>query len=81
MMDKQVKRILKFEGIDYWSRPVFKDEFGNRFGSTDILFDNDISGEAVLKKVSEKDIYYFGTSFDCEPQGDSISPNKIKLII
>ena len=78
---EEEKRELKFEGIDYWSRPVFKDEFGNRFGSTDILFDNDISGEAVLKKVSEKDICYFGASFDCEPQGDPISPNKIKLIL
>ncbi|MFA7710128.1 MAG: hypothetical protein WCY30_03375 [Candidatus Neomarinimicrobiota bacterium] len=72
---------LRFEGIDDFNRPVFKDKSNNRYGSTNILFDYGVTGSEVLKKVSEKDILYFGRSFGCEPDGSKINPNKIRLIV
>jgi len=73
-------RELQFEGIDSWNRPVFKDKYNNRFGSTDKLFGG-VFGEDILKEVSEKDIVYFGKYFDCEPEGGKIDSNKIKLVL
>jgi len=46
------KRVLKFEGIDYWNRPVFKDDNGNRFGNVDILFDYGAFAKDVLAKIN-----------------------------
>ena len=81
MSNKQEKRELKFEKIDDWNRPVFKDKYGNRFGSVDKLFGWDVSKEEVLRKVTEKDITYFGTKFNCEPEGIKINSGKIKLVL
>lgn len=74
------KRQLKFEGIDDWNRPVFKDHNNNRFGDVDNLFEWGSTFEIVTEKISEKHICYFGDTFGCEPMGISISPNKIKLV-
>lgn len=75
------KRILTFEGIDGWNRPIFKDDRGNRFGNTDKLFGWEATGEDVLKEITEKDIQYFGDHFGCEPMGTNINPDKIKLTV
>lgn len=74
------KRELKFEGIDDWNRPIFKDQNNNRFGNTDILFPWEATYEDVREKISENNIEYFGTKFGCEPEGGKINPNKIILV-
>jgi len=59
-----------FEGIDSWNRPVFKAvESNERFGSVDLLFGYADTEETVLTKITEKDLLYFGNTFDCEPMG------------
>lgn len=69
---------IKFEGIDDWNRPVFKAVNSNhRFGSVEILFPYWESEETVLEKVSEKQLYYFGNSFNCEPMGTKAEDLKI----
>lgn len=79
---------LKFKTIDDWNRPVFKlidkeKKYKNchYFGSVDILFNYGATGEEVLKKVTEKDIVYFGIKINDDPLGTEIDPNKIKLIL
>lgn len=70
------KTKVKFEGIDSWNRPIFKDiESKKRFGSVDVLC---TSKEEVLAKVTEDDLCYFGNSFDCEPMGDPV--NNLQII-
>jgi len=66
-----MKNRVKFVGIDYWSRPVFKDEKGNYFGSLDKLFNSVDTEQKVLESVNGDDLLYFGRDFDCEPMGDN----------
>ena len=67
--------IVKFEGIDSWYRPIFKDLNSNkRYGSTDKLCRNRLEAQGV----TEADLLYFGNSFDCEPFG-SIH-NNLKIV-
>lgn len=74
----EIKREIKFEGIDDWNRPVFRAVNSNyRFGSVEILFPYGESEESVLKKVSEKHLCYFGNSFNCEPMGTGVENLKI----
>jgi len=79
-VNEEGKRILTFEGIDDWNRPIFKDSIGNRFGDVDNLFDWGSTVEDVLSKISEKHICYFGDHFGCEPYGTLINPDKILLL-
>ncbi len=79
-IEKLHKRELKFEGIDDWNRPVFKDHNNNRFGDVDNLFNWGDTFETVTSKISEKHICYFGSTFGCEPMGTLINPDKIKLV-
>ena len=66
---------IKFEGIDFWERPIYKQiDSNNRFGSIDKLC-NTIE---EIKAITESDLVFFGTSFDCEPWGDP--PGNIKII-
>ena len=74
------KRILKFEGIDDWNRPIFKDENNFRYGSTDKLFSWGTSPEEVSKEITVDDICIFGTKFGCEPDGRAMNPQRIKLV-
>ena len=67
---------IKFHGIDYWSRPVFKSEGGQFLGSTSTLFPNSkIAPNNTAKEISDyfkihiDEIEYFGKTFDCEPMG------------
>jgi hypothetical protein len=71
--------LVKFVGIDYWSRPVFKNTEGkDHYGSTEILFAENATEQEVLKVISETDLLYFGNSFGCEPMGTVISNIKIQ---
>lgn len=74
------KRELKFQGIDFWARPQFKDQHGNYFGSVEDLFDYSATFEEVTEKISEKDIVYFGRECDCDPDGSRMKADKIKLV-
>ena len=63
---------IKFEGIDDWNRPVYKDvDSKSRYGDTNKLFSWDATKEKVdnyfLKNTDE--LCYFGESFNCEPNG------------
>ena len=75
-------RVLKFEGIDDWNRPIFEqEETSLRFGSVDILFGGNDKPEDIIKKLEGTEIVYFGISFGCEPMGLSIPNSAIKLIV
>lgn len=70
---------VKFEGIDSWNRPVFRNVDGvSRYGCVDILFHYDVTEEAVLQLINEKDLLWFGNSFDCEPMGNSCNVEIIR---
>lgn len=70
---------LKFEGIDSWNRPVFKDRHNNRYGSVDVLMEYDAEAHEVEDNVTADDLLYFGSTFGCEPMGLPIR-EKIRLI-
>lgn len=69
---------LKYVGIDGFNRPIFRGDGHNHFGCCDILFSHYTTKEEVLSKVTEKDITYFGSYFDCEPMGTSAPNIKIE---
>lgn len=60
---------LHFIGIDDWNRAVFKSDLGYYYGSTDKLFEYDADEKTVLSQLIVDDICYFGTEFNCEPNG------------
>jgi hypothetical protein len=74
------KRELKYINIDFWSRPMFKDNRGNYFCCLDKLFPDGTTFEEVTKTVSESDIVYHGREYDDDPMGTTINPDKIKLV-
>jgi len=75
---------IKFEGVDCWNRPVFKDvDSKARFGSVQTLF-NDNDDVAIIVKYFKSNIYeleYFGNVFGCEPHG-GLEPNlKLNIVM
>jgi len=74
--------VLKYEGIDEWSRPIFKDENNKRYGSVCNLMPYGVTKEEVLERVTPFDLCYFGNTFNCEPHGGAIPEHykTIKLI-
>ena len=70
MTDFQIERVV-YVGTDGFDRPVFKSIDFNRnfFGSTGTLIDSWEPEEEVLKKITEKNLCFFGNSFGCEPMG------------
>lgn len=75
-----IESFIKFEGIDSWNRPVFKEEQSNcRYGCLDKLFPYDATTQQIKEIVTEWDLVYFGNSFDCEPMGDPI-PSNLKIV-
>lgn len=61
---------VMFVNIDDWNRPIFKDTTKKAYyGSLDKLFPYGESEEEVLKQVTQEDLTYFGSSFNCEPWG------------
>ena len=75
-----MKTELKFEGIDNWNRPIFKDLNNNRYGSVCTLFRFTATYEDVIKKLSVFNLSYFGKTFGCEPFGASINPDNFILV-
>jgi hypothetical protein len=70
---------VKFEGIDSWNRPVFRDVTSHiRLGDTDHLFSYGVTGKEVLEWYRSNGLnlcsylVFFGSSFDCEPDGSSV---------
>jgi len=74
------KRELKFVGIDYWSRPMFKDKKGFWFCCLDKLFLDNATFEKVTEKVTEADIVYHGLDLEDDPMGVPIKQDKIILV-
>jgi len=63
---------IKFKGIDDFNRPVFKDVDSNTYyGSTSILFGGEDKPEKIIEcfKSNIGELEYFGTHFNCEPNG------------
>lgn len=80
-MEKEIK--IKFEGVDSWGRPVFKDVDSNlRFGSTWTIFSWRNSDAEIVNhfKTNPQELEYFGSKFDCEPHGGKIKGIKLKII-
>lgn len=73
------KEILKYEGIDDWGRPVFKDSENRRFGSVDKIFSGGSFPHEVIKALEISDLCYFGRRFGCEPDGDPINTDRYEL--
>ena len=71
--------VLVYEGIDDFSRPVFKDDKNNRYGSVSVLFFYGTTKKEVLDVIMPFDLCYFGTKFNCEPLGTPI-PERYKTI-
>jgi hypothetical protein len=78
---------IKFWGIDFWSRPIFKvvdSEF--YLADLNLLFPNDIApnGEAELitafYKENSSGLVIFGTDIDCDPDGTTLAKH-VKLNI
>lgn len=71
---------VRFEGIDSWSRPIFKDTESNaRYGDTDNLFSSGTKEAVVIKSVTPLDLVFFGNRFDCEPMG-SLPKDTLRII-
>lgn len=78
---------LEFVGIDFWSRPIFKQEDKEiYFGSTISLFpdreknpDNTEEGVITYFKDNPEEIEFFGSSFGCEPHGGRADNWKYKF--
>jgi len=68
----EIRINIKFRGIDDWNRPVFKDiDCGAYFGDVNKLWDYDVKNSEVVNYYKEhlNSLEYFGTKFNCEPQG------------
>ena len=67
---------VQFYGIDDWSRPVFKVVDKKLFiGSVDHLVDYGDTEEEIFNyfKDNLNELVYFGTTFNCEPDGSKIN--------
>lgn len=78
---------VRFYGIDYFNRPIFKAEDEKMFfGSVMTLFDTDTDEKEIIKHFSEnpEGLVYFGSKFDCEPLGLPVSelkePSKLEIV-
>ena len=74
---------IKFKGVDDWNRPVFKDvDRSVYFGSTNKLFDWSDSEEVIVNyfKDNPNVLEYFGSSFNCEPNGGILKHSKLNII-
>lgn len=89
-MDKETKEIqIKFEGVDFWSRPVYKDiNTTIRYGSTDTLFPNErIAPNKSVKEINNyfknniEELVVFGSTFDEDDPLGYFPPKHYKLII
>lgn len=63
---------LEFKGIDTFNQPIFKNVDKKSFyGTNDVLFSRYATKEEVINKINDLNIrlVYFGSFFDCEPEG------------
>lgn len=75
---------IKFVGIDYWNRAIYKIENINVFiGNVNKLFDLNSNKNKVDSycKMHLNQFIIFGNKFDCEPLGTPIKNNIILKII
>ena len=79
---------LEYYGTDYWSRPVFKKRDRDiYFGSVDTLVPNEklnlIDEKSIVEyfKENPKEIVYFGTDLDDDPNGGRSDKWKYKFFI
>jgi hypothetical protein len=74
-MEKKIE--LEFVGIDSWNRAVFKTctEKKHYVGCIDKLFQRNATKQEVVLTLCLKDLVYFGTKFDCEPEGTPPNSN------
>ena len=78
---------VKFEGIDDWSRPVFKKVNSNiRLGDVNKLWTYNELGknnETLLNYYRENSdvLEYFGQSFNCEPNGGKLKDTCLIVIL
>jgi hypothetical protein len=87
-MGKEIIRTLKFRGLDDWNRPVYKQEDAKVYiGSTSVLFPNkEIAPNGTTAEINAyfranlDKLEYFGTSFNCEPDGRQFAEH-VKLEI
>lgn len=81
---KPLKHInVKFEGFDDWGRPVFKDvDTCIRYGSVDLLGYDRTKEEIIrtIKEAPEKYLCYFGSTFNCEPNGGMPAHYRINIL-
>ena len=80
---------IKFEGVDNWNRPIFKDVNSKwRFGDVNNLFSyhhTSLNGKlknylSKCKKDPNFYLQYFGSSFDCEPNGGLADDIQLKIV-
>jgi hypothetical protein len=74
---------IKFKGVDDWDRPVYKVVDKNvYFGSTMRLVSNDDTIETLNEEFTNNIhlLEYFGTSFNCEPEGGQLEDITLKII-
>lgn len=77
---------IKFRGIDSFNQPIYK-AVDKKFylGTNEKLFSLNECKEVVDKYFQDennlKKLIYFGSSFDCEPEGLSLNKNiQLKII-
>jgi len=76
------KVFLRYEGIDYFNRPVFKEVNKNNFyGSVTKLYPWNDNGNSISSDIKSEDLIYFGNSFGCEPMGNPCPDNEKWIII
>ena len=84
---KERNIFIKFEGIDDWNRPVYREvDTLARYGSVNRLFpDKKIAPNNTIEEINDyfrknmKELEFFGHSFNCEPHG-GLSDNHTLII-
>lgn len=71
---------VKFIGIDYWNRAMFKLEGKSVYlSNVEILFDYDATENDVREKISESNLTYHGTDPEDDPMGTAVNPDKFQI--
>jgi len=73
---------LKFIGIDFWSRPIFKSQDGFYFSCLNKLAGGEKNLAEIKENLSldERDITYHGTDPDDDPMGTEVMHDRIILV-
>jgi hypothetical protein len=80
--EKPKEVFLRFHGIDYANRPVFKEVDKNNFyGSITKIYPWNDDGVSLTSDIKSKDLVYFGNIFGCEPMGNPCPDNEKWVIL